>query len=304
MNFESPPAPLSSAEPAIASARSKSKTKLLWLPFSASPGSYEASYAVEGLTFNGRDVGTLSLLFRVANLSSCSLSLDLSISSHSSGSYRLSSPNGKVSLTSGTSLAAKTEAQQAVQIDLAPTINPLSPNTIECLLALTTDTNSLIATETKQTLSAKILLTTPSFFQAHAISTNELHTLCSATNTSSPPFAGQVSLAIPKSSSNQQKQLGKISKVLLGYLNAHLVEQSEDFSVTCCSSLRLNGSGGAGSNLIVALIKFLPGGGSSSRKSSSEGGVAMIQIKCFGPEQRTAQQVGNETLRALSSLTL
>jgi hypothetical protein len=300
MNFESPSAALS-VVPESAARSSKSKSKALWFPFSSYPGSYEASYAVESLTFNGRDIGTLSLLFRVDSLSDSSLSLELTISSHSSGSYRLSAPHGKVSLVG--------EGQQVVRVDLAPTINPLLTNTIECLLTLATESSALISTENNQTFAVKIPLSLPFFFQAHTITINELQALCANNTSSSPPFTGQVSLTLPRSSSSSshQKQLSKTSKILLGYLNAHPVEQIDDMSIAGCSSLRLHGSGSA-SYLICSFIKFLPGAEdtASNKKSKGRGGdgVARIEIKVFGADGRIAQQIGNQTLSALSSLSL
>jgi hypothetical protein len=306
MNFDYPapslvstaPAPVPATSPAQPPQSSKSKSKHLWIPFcDAAPGSFDCSYSIESVVFNGQDIGELSVLFRTINQSDASLSLDLSISSTSSGSYRLT-PSNQISLTSsapGSWLPPKSEeTHQLVRLDLAPTLDPLLNNSIDCLLQLSSgDTSPLISTDTTattRTLPAKILLSLPAFFQPHPATETEFQALVS--NTSS----ARQSLKIPileQKKSLSSKRSERILKQLVKYLRGHPVEAVEG-TVTCCSSWRSSGSGGGRSlYLVCGLLKV------NGRES-----CVAVEIKCSGSDPKVAQQIGTETARALSLLTL
>jgi hypothetical protein len=283
MNFDSPSPSLISSAPAPAPGpSSKSKSKPLWLPFCSVPGSFDSSYSIESVIFNGQDIGQLFLLIRTFNQSAAAISLDLSISASSSGSYRLM-PANHLSLTSS-SASASQETHQLIQLDLAPTINPLQNNSIDCILSLSTETSPLISTggDTTRTFPAKIFLSLPSFFQPHPVTESEFQGLVS--NTSSTRQSLKVPISSRQGKSLNSKQSQKILKQLMKFLHGHLVESIEGSSATCCSSWR--------GNLICALLKL-----SADRES-----CVSVEIKCLGSDSKVTQQIGTETVRALSTL--
>lgn len=326
MSFDAPAPPSSSSlidnsypgstSPTTHSTTKVKKTKILWLPLSSLSGVFDIFYSIEDMLFNGHDIGKISILFRVINRQSTPLSVEISLSSNSTGSYRLGASNKSPLVTS---LSSHLEEIQQLVLDVAPTLNPLQTNTIHWQLHSHTSSsmsNPLLLTDdtTSSALSScHMPWTILSLFQSQSINENEFQALLTSSPSSSTTSSSSISsfinqathqnkiqIPLPENQTFSRKQITKMLKLLMSYCHSDCMELIEGQSAISCSLLTLPSSRGAGGEryLTCWLMKYLSSGGGGRGNTSIH-----IEMRYYGPNSSTLQQIGNEILKSLSLIS-
>jgi hypothetical protein len=279
-----PPTQLASTSNSTPGTKSK---KRIWFPVLSQNKSYQIDYTFDRISFNSRDIGQLYLVFRICNDQSdgSTLSADISISSNSSGFYRLVGTTGKCQLTR--SLKSGANEERSVTVDVAPTINPLQTNMLNCLISL--DTESLIGIESLKPITLAIPLFVTLFFEPYSVSETEFQSFLT---THSPQSVGNSRIKLQPSSTSSSK-VKKALKSLVQFLHAFEVENINDHSLSLCSKYQGNNI----AIMICSLIKILPDH------------TFAIDIKCLGlgqspNQQNIYQSLANEITASLAVLPL